>query len=1060
MARWEVHAEVDLSESVIQAAYEVYVQGRLNQDIIRHESELLKQEASITETMQPVSTHSESAYQEKRDTLIQELKEKLKEEIPIEEFRKEYEKENREAFLRAAQAQEEIPADVLVAFLAGQVYVPPGAELASQYGWAEYERKGIRERWGIWLKGDNAEEEKTHTERYRRFGDFEKALKDDAQQNQLIKNPYYYVQKGNKLLKDGLSNSAVVAYQKAIDLDPNYSINARYNKARALVYPEENKHNHAEAKKELEKAQELIDQRKHTLLCFDTIVGQTGTKPKPGTSEHVQHQMDILSQQEHYLQSALSVIEYAQEKNWHVEITEVKTTQELFKDSSGSRKQAIDEAACNGFTQVFSIKEKEPPPPKDWWSVVAVAMIGLAQITAGVLITTCTLGIGATLGKALISEGVSDLITSVKAGIQGGFSWAEWGLQKAISLAVSLISAGWDAIKKGCKMVKETAQNLGKAVKEVGKKSITELRKKGMKAAIQRVGVELGKGVAKECVNTLVNYGVDQLLMKNIEKEIATRVTNKVIDSLQKSSLIQDAMALDIKNENNYWQNILLQEGMALLEVEKESKVLYALKEVASNKIKGAKAAMQSAAMHKALSEILTLTDGFLDQLHKKLEEDHGEKIRKAKEASQAEEAEQQQAERQQDHQQTSAAAPPIDESDLEIPIITLREDYKSDLKNYYHDSPSDAKNLSRSFSSAITGRITSKIQGDVLRPATGALVNMGIDKMLEKVDAVVTKNEEDFCKKGAVYYHGNKVGNESQERGKKGDNKKEADDKPDKTASDNDPSSSNNPENRAGENEPVPPANKEMADKIRSGEQASIAEIGPAAAESGSPIAVYDEKGKLQEIVGRDQKGPLLKVQHTPSSDGKSGHYVPYGTEATAATSGTNNCLYDALACQTDKVKSGAELREKVANRIERSKHTPALHQAVEALRAHNPRALRTGGGLHAATQEMRHRERNNPSSDYNKGRLAKENPDYSALQEAVKAAKDAGDQDQQKALEAKCSAMEVEALEVRRVQERQRIINAGESVFYFGSGLGNAVGNNLTLGAFPAAICRIPRS
>jgi hypothetical protein len=59
------------------------------------------------------------------------------------------------------------------------------------------------------------------------------------------------------------------------------------------------------------------------------------------------------------------------------------------------------------------------------------------------------------LAKELISEGISDLITAVKAGIQGGFSWAEWGLQKAISLAVSLISAGWDAIKRVARLSKK-----------------------------------------------------------------------------------------------------------------------------------------------------------------------------------------------------------------------------------------------------------------------------------------------------------------------------------------------------------------------------------------------------------------------------------------------------------------------------------------------------------------------------------------------------------------------------------------------------------------------------
>jgi hypothetical protein len=278
-----------------------------------------------------------------------------------------------------------------------------------------------------------------------------------------------------------------------------------------------------------------------------------------------------------------------------------------------------------------------------------------------------------------------------------------------------------------------------------------------MKVAMQRVGLELGKSVAKECVNALVNYGVDQLLMKNIEKEIAAKVTEKVIQSLMRSSLVQAACALDVKNKNNHWQNLLLREGMNLLAEKKDHKVLYALKEVAkgvaSNKIAGANAVFQSVAMLKALNEVLNMTDDFLASFHKKLEKDYEKKIKSEQASQQEEETQQQQV-----HQQISIAPPPIDTANLEAPIIKIQEDYKSDLRDYYYGAPSNANNLCGSFSSAITSRITNKIQGDIIRPATGALVNMGIDKMLEKVGRTVQKQEKDFCREGAPYYHTNKV--------------------------------------------------------------------------------------------------------------------------------------------------------------------------------------------------------------------------------------------------------------------------------------------------------------
>jgi hypothetical protein len=193
-----------------------------------------------------------------------------------------------------------------------------------------------------------------------------------------------------------------------------------------------------------------------------------------------------------------------------------------------------------------------------------------------------------------------------------------------------------------------------------------------MKVAMQRVGLELGKSVAKECVNALVNYGVDQLLMKNIEKEIAARVTEKVIQSLMQSSLVQAACALDVKNKNNHWQNLLLREGMNLLAEKKDHKVLYALKEVAkgvaSNKIAGANAVFQSVAMLKALNEVLNMTDDFLASFHKKLEKDYEKKIKSEQASQQEEETQQQQV-----HQQISIAPPPIDTANLEAPIIKIK---------------------------------------------------------------------------------------------------------------------------------------------------------------------------------------------------------------------------------------------------------------------------------------------------------------------------------------------------------------------------------------------------
>ncbi len=922
-ALWKIHAEAVLTPPNVRLRYEALIQQTT--------------QAHLHQTPDPESwkAYTSEERSEARGVLAQEIQAAFVQALPLAKFYKRCEEEARINFICAQQAQQEISADVLEAFYNDKLYVPQGGDLAVQYGWGEAERHGTQESWGLWLKKQGAsglEEATLHT----RFDSFEKGIQAAAQADQLIENAYYHVEKGNEYLRGGMYSFAIKAYDRAIALDPRYSVNARFNKGQALLTPKKNKHNHEAARGELTTAKYLIrTYYKPTLLTLDTLVGQTGQKPR--TSEHVQHQLDILSQQENYIQAALDVIEKAQEENWDIEITGTKSLKEIFEKAEGNRFQAIEEAACNGFTHVFTIKEKEPTP---WWSILAVALIGLAQITVGVLLMTCTLGSALMVAKGFISEGISDLITSVKAGIQGSFSWAEWGLQKVISLAVSLVSAGWNAIQNGCKAIKEAVQNLSRVTVEMGKE--------GMKLAMQRVGLELGRGVAKECVNTLVNYGVDKLVAENIEKKIAAAVTEQVTHSLEQSAWVQVALSIDVSNKDSHWQNLLQQEGLALLALQKDSKLVYALQEiakgVASNKIKGAQAMLQSTAMLKAMDEVMAFTNNFLANFHQTVAEKYKKEIKEAEQAQQEKAKKQEEKQQQGDVQVVSA--PPIDEADLVVPPIEMQADYKSDLRGYYYEALSSSSSLCSAFSDTITSRMTRKIQGSMLRPVTGSLVSMGIDKMLEGVTKSLEKKEAYYCSEGAVYYHSNHVGNESLKKPEAKECDKgcaqQASVKEDKATAQG---QSQPLEGMHKPAQPISPENEAMAQETRGGAEAGIPQIGAAAAELGQPFAIYNEYGQLMEIIGRKQPGKLIKLQHFPSEDGIYGHWQPYGTDAQAKLSGPTNCFYDAAACQTDKVGSGVALREQVADRLATSVHATLLYEATKRLEAANAGALRRGG-------------------------------------------------------------------------------------------------------------------
>ena len=927
-AHWQVYAAKTFTPAAMHSLYETHIQRTL--------------QAHLQKTPDPPSwkDYTPADRDAARCMLTQEVRTALVENLPQTQFEKEARDKERIHFLRTFQTAQEVPADVLEAFYKDEVFVPSGSDLAAKYGWTASERHGSQEIWGLWFKEHGAsgmDEAALHSN----FDSLESSLQAAAQDNQLIRNPYYYVEKGNALLQEGRSHAAQGAFDSAIALDPIQSANARFNKARALLTPKENKCNHTAATKELTAAKYLIKaHHKTTLLTFDTLVGQTGKKPR--ISEHVQHQLDILSQQENYIQAALDVIKTAQSEGWDVEITELKSLKAIFDTAERNRSQALEEAACNGFTHVFTIKEKQPTP---WWSIIAVAIIGLAQLTAGIFIAACSLGTGLTLAKGMISEGISDLITAVKSGIQGSFSWAEWGLKKAISLAVSLISAGWDAIKKGCATVKESAQNLARSTCTVGRS--------GLKVAIKRAGKELGSSVAKECVNALVDYGVDKLLIKNIEELVAKKVAEKVSRSLEQSTLVQAALALDVANKNNHWQTILLQEGLALLASKKDGKVAYAFKEiakgVASNKIQGAQVVFQTVEMQNALKEVLCLTGNFLADFHKKLENKYKKEITTAEEKLRKEK----EAIRQQEQQtiQTVEAvqvvsAPQIDEEAIEAPEVVMNENYTSDLRNYYYEAPSHDKTLGSAFSSAITSRITSQIQGDIIRPVTGALVNMSIDKMLSGVTESLEKQEKAYCEEGAMYYQSNQLANAAHKE-PPAQARTQEDEQHTSVAEDPIKAKEPHPCTEAVRKpvQPISPEAAAMAQEVRADAAAGIPQAAATAAVLGRPVAIYNERGQLVEIVGKQLKGTCIKVQHHPASDTLPGHWVPYGTEASSSMSGTNNCFYDAAACQAEKVQSGAALREQVADRLATSGHTTPLYQATKQLKANNAGALMVGG-------------------------------------------------------------------------------------------------------------------
>lgn len=128
------------------------------------------------------------------------------------------------------------------------------------------------------------------------------------------------------------------------------------------------------------------------------------------------------------------------------------------------------------------------------WDAFYCAMIGVAQIVAGVALDICTCGAAHYFAQGLIAEGIGDIVFAIQSSIQGGFSWKAYCQHKAVSFMLSLATAG-------------VGSYLGKGA-QAGKMGIGLATKK---ALLKAVAKESFVKVATSVINAAVSIGADEL---------------------------------------------------------------------------------------------------------------------------------------------------------------------------------------------------------------------------------------------------------------------------------------------------------------------------------------------------------------------------------------------------------------------------------------------------------------------------------------------------------------------------------------------------------------------
>uniref|UniRef100_A0A914PHR9 Uncharacterized protein n=1 Tax=Panagrolaimus davidi TaxID=227884 RepID=A0A914PHR9_9BILA len=175
------------------------------------------------------------------------------------------------------------------------------------------------------------------------------------------------------------------------------------------------------------------------------------------------------------------------------------------------------------FTYIISLTEKTPI---NWWAVLTVAGAAILQLVAGASATIFSLGAGAAVGFAFMQEGISDLIYAVKSGIiERNFDWATYGIQKAISLTITICCFGFSAIKSAAKGALNGAKALGKVVMGTANR----VTKEGLKLACKAIGKVVTIEVSKVALSSTMNY----VCGESLEAGISGLLQSKIAGILQ-----------------------------------------------------------------------------------------------------------------------------------------------------------------------------------------------------------------------------------------------------------------------------------------------------------------------------------------------------------------------------------------------------------------------------------------------------------------------------------------------------------------------------------------------
>ncbi|TDG95407.1 hypothetical protein [Cardinium endosymbiont of Culicoides punctatus] len=245
-----------------------------------------------------------------------------------------------------------------------------------------------------------------------------------------------------------------------------------------------------------------------------------------------------------------------------------------------------------------------------------------------------------------------------------------------------------------------------------------------------------------------------------------------------------------------------------------------------------------------------------------------------------------------------------LEEGDITVHTLSENTSYsskpnteKTQLQSYYNNlGPSTPQGLADSFKGQIASKLTNSIKNNLINPGMSYGVNALTSKMFATQEAAVKELRVKVQTDRNTRDRANTLANANAKKAKQEAKAKRKEER-DKAKGKN---------NKKAPKEKTPVELNEHAKKgleklEQDGNLRDTTELALASGETGRPVYVYDENGKLKYVVGDDLPGEPFLVKHILPTSDNPGHFTPLDKSLAdkVIPSGKNNCALDSLMVQ-----------------------------------------------------------------------------------------------------------------------------------------------------------------